>query len=278
MRSGLRSLLCAVLLIASVQTIEAQAIARLSSQPPLSPAEVAELETRVQSDPGDIATRSRLLTHYRDYMNPVFRAVRLRHILYLIEHSPASDVAASPLAYVYASGGPYADAADHELARNVWLRAADANRTDASVQVNAARFLYVEHPDDAEELLRRLVDQDPSNRLLASHLGFFYAMDILGMNGPFGTRGRGPSDAERLGAQARGELERTTNPLVLAAAATALPNLFMRSWAGRAPGGDPTVFQYSSTLMARARQLAPGEPELRGPMPLIHEFGQFTGS
>ncbi|NUN01469.1 MAG: hypothetical protein HUU41_10170 [Bryobacteraceae bacterium] len=63
-------------MIASVQTIEAQAIARLSSQPLLSPAEVAELETRVQSEPGDIATRIRLLTYYRDLPRPRLTAIR----------------------------------------------------------------------------------------------------------------------------------------------------------------------------------------------------------
>ena len=98
------------------------------------------------------------------------------------------------------------------------------------------------------------------------------------MRSVFESAGRSASDRERLSTRARSELDLTSNPFVLAAAATALPNLFVRTQAARNPAGDRSAFEYSSTLMARARQLGAGQQELSGPMPLIRDFEQFTSS
>jgi TonB family protein len=254
------------------------------SQPLLSADQVAGLEDRLQSNPVDTSTRLRLLMHYQDSaparadLNPPAREARLRHILYLIENQPGEAAAGSPLAYVYKSGGPYADAGDHEMARSAWQRAANSNPANMDVQVNAACFLYVEHPEAAEESLSRILDREPSSRRVAAYLGFFYAMDILGMTGPLGPGGRTPEERERLSARARSELGRVSNPFTLGAAATALPNLFVRSNMGRAPADDRTPFEYSAALRTRSRQLGAGDPELSGPMPMIREFQQLTAS
>lgn len=171
------------LLLVSVVLAGAQIGARVVTSPPLAPAEIAQLETKLQANPADIATRMRLLTHYKDFA-PSLRSARLTHILYLIDNRPADPIAASPLTYVQG------DPADQETLRRAWLRATDANPSSAEVHVNAARFLYAEHAEDAEETLTRFLLRDPSNRKIAANLGFSYAMDILGMTGPLaaGTR------------------------------------------------------------------------------------------
>jgi len=57
---------------------------------------------------------------------------------------------------------------------------------------------------------------------------------------------------------------------VLAAAGTALPNLAVHGSGGRIV--DQKIFDLASELSARARQLAPDDPDIQGPMPLIKYF------
>jgi hypothetical protein len=269
-----RSALLPAILIASAAAQPSQQpatiVGRISSGPPL---DIADLEAKVQANPKDLDSRLLALRHYYDgpVVNPAFRDARLRHILYLVDTHPADPIAGSPMAYVYSTGGPYGDAGDHETVRNAWLRASDANPRNSTVQLNAARFIYREHPDAAEDLLRRALDRQPSDRSIAANLGFLYTMDILGLSTP----GLQRLSAERDRVRAREELERTTNALVLAGAGAALPNLFMQTEASRSPNPDRTAFELSAALMAKARQLDPNDAELRGPMPLIREFQEF---
>jgi hypothetical protein len=251
-------------------------VARITEHPPLGPEELARLEAKVLAQPADLDLRVRLLTYYRDFPSPDFRIARLRHILYIIEHEPANPIAATQLTYVGAATGPYANPADHEAAKFAWLRAVDGNAANPDVHRNAALFLHVEHPETAEELLARFLDREPTNRKVAANLGFCYAMDVLGISGPLGSFGsRSGAERERLAASARAALDASNNPLVLAGAGTALPNLFMRTPAARSPDADRTPFELSSTLKSRARALDPQDPELSGPMPLIREFEEF---
>lgn len=121
------------------------------------------------------------------------------------------------------------------------------------------KFLTLEDQDDAERVLQRAVDADPENREIEANLGFLYAMEILG-------------SAPDAAAHATSELEQTSNAIVLAAAGTALPNLAVHGNGGRVV--DPKIFDLASQLSARARQLAPGDSDIQGPMPLIKYFAQ----
>ena len=144
------------------------------------------------------------------------------------------------------------------------------------MHLNAARFLYVEHPEPAEDLLIRFLDRDRTNRAIAANLGFCYAMDILGLTGPLGSfSSRSEADRQRLATRAQTELNASTNALVLTGAGTALPNLFTRTLFARGPNTDHTPFELSSKLKSKARELDPQDPELAGPMPLIREFEEF---
>jgi TonB family protein len=191
--------------------------------------------------------------------DPGRRSVRLQHILYLVEHHPEAAVSASKAAYVYRATGPYADVGDHEAVRDQWLAAVQGHPKNSAVTMNAVKFLEVEDPADAEHVLRRAVDAEPENREVAANLGFLYAMEILG----------GGS------AHAKTELDQSSNAIVLAAAGTALPNLAVHGSGGRAV--DHKIFDLASDLSARARQLAPDDPDIQGPMPLIKYFAAAQG-
>lgn len=259
-----------------------QIAARISAEPILSPAEVAELEAAVRASPSQKNMRLRLLRHYmtsvpfRDGGRSPVQADRLAHIVYWIENYPSEPVSSSDLMYVPSENGPFADPADHAAVRNAWLRVVERLPNDANVLLNASRVLHREHPDDAEQMLSQVVDREPANRRIAANLGFLYALDILGVASPVGRPAR-PSDAERvrLGERARIELERSRNVFVLAGAGTALPNLFPHTEQARTPNGGDGIFKLASALMARARELGPEQAELQGPMPLITEFQEF---
>jgi hypothetical protein len=225
---------------------------------------MADLESHVLENPEDIDARTKVLQVYLDTApllprsDPSRQSLRLQHILYLVEHHPEAAVSASRAAYVYRSagptGGPYADAADHEAVRDRWLAAVQDHPGSSAVILNAAKFLEREDQDDAEQVLRRAVDAAPENRELAANLGFLYAIEILGPN---------------LAAHAKAELEQSS-AILLAAAGTALPNLAVKSNAQAV--ADPKIFDLARDFAERARQLAPDDPDIQGPMPLIRYF------
>jgi TonB family protein len=236
-------------------------VARIQSSPLPSTQDVVNLESRVLQNPEDIGARVELLQYYSDtapppsYDAPARQSVRLQHILYLVEHHPDAAASASKAAYVYRANGPYANAADHDAVRDQWLAAVQGHPRDTAITVNAVRFLDVEDKDDAEQVLRRGIATEPENREIAANLGFLYAMETLEPD---------------LADHATAELEQSSNAIVLAAARTALPNL------AKVASGvhlmDRKVFDLASDLSARARQIAPDDPDIQGPMPLIKYF------
>jgi TonB family protein len=252
----------------------AQTVVRISPRPPASVQEIVDLESRVRANPQDLEARAQLLGDYFAIApeppidDPQRRLARLDHILYLIDHFPDMQILATPVAYIAARRGIYANPNDHQVARAQWFSALDSHPRNVAAIVNAARFLAVEDKTEAEDVLKNGIAAAPENRELPANLGFLYAMEILGLDSlRFGAKSS-MLDPE-LAAHARAELERTSNAFVLAGAGTAIPNL-----AGKAiPGpADPALFDLASTLSRRARQLAPADPEIQGPMPLIRYF------
>lgn len=251
----------------STTTLAAQTVARILSQPSPSPQDVANLESHVLQNPEDIDARTQLLQLYLatapipPYDDPVRRAIRLQHILYLVEHHPDAPVCASKEAYVYRAKGPftnaaapYANATDHEAVRARWIAAVQAHPGNDAVTLNAVKVLEMEDKDDAETVLRRTMQAEPENRELAANLGFLYAKEILGGD---------------LASHAKEELEQSSNAIVLSAAGMALANL---SKTAGVQAMDRKVFDLASELSARARQLAPDDKDIQAPMAMIKYF------
>jgi TonB family protein len=267
-----------VFLAATVGAIalSAQNTGVIRSSPLPSPQDAADLESHVLQNPDDVRARISLLQYYLNSAaltpnaNSSRSSIRLQHILYLVEHHPELPASASRAAYVYRANGPYADAADHDAVRDQWLAAVQAHPNNNAVAMNAVKFLEAEDKDDAEQVLRRGLDTEPGNRELAVNLGFLYTMEILHVDSM--TRGalasKGSPD---LAAHAISELQESSNATVVAAAGTALPNMVI---AANARGGldEQKIFDLASNLSARARQLAPDDPEIQTLMPLLKYF------
>lgn len=256
-----------VAIVASAQTTVV-----IRSGPLPSPQEIAALESYVLQNPDDLDAQRQLLQVYANiaplpgHDDPVRRSVRLQHILYLVEHHPEATVSGSRAAYVGRMAGAYENAGDHEAVREQWLAAVAGHPKGKAVTTNAVNFLEVEDPDDAEQVMRRAVDAEPENRELAANLGFLYATEIKGPD--LLLRGRSPATLGReRPLHAMAELEQSSNAVVLAAAGTALSNL-----AKSFDSVNGTMLELAEKLLARARELAPDDPDIQGPMPLIKYF------
>lgn len=261
-RRGQRLVLVAWL---GASALGAQTVARILSRPSPSPQDVANLESHVLQSPEDIDARTQLLQLYLataptlPYDDPVRRAIRLQSILYLVGHHPEAPVCASKEAYVYRAKGPYANAADHDALRAQWLSALGAHAGSNAVTLNAVKVLAMEDKDDAETVLRRAMDAQPEDREIAANLGFLYAKELLG-----------PDPSDHAAEHAKDELEQSSNAIVLSAAGMALANLSKS--AGGAQAMDRRIFNLASELATRARQLAPDDKDVQGPMAMIKYF------
>jgi TonB family protein len=240
---------------------------------------LTQLEATLRANPADKDLHRRLFAAYMtcasSSVQSASRSQRLAQILYWIENFPSDPVSSSPLIYVPSTIGPFADSADHQVVRQAWKNAVDRYPADPNTLLNAVRFLYPEHPEEAEQLLSSAVEREPADHRIAANLGFLYAMDILGITGPDGQAARSDTDHQRLRERAQSELDRSRNFFVVTGAGTALPNLFPHTELARVANGDTAVFEKAAQLMARARDLGAQETELQGPMPLIGEFQQF---
>jgi hypothetical protein len=249
----------------SARALGAQTAARILPQASPSPQDIATLESHILQNPEDITARAQLLRLYLatspipPYDDPVRRAIRVQHILYLVEHHPEAAVCASKEAYVYRAKGPYANAADHEAVRARWMAALQAHPGNHAVILNALKVLELEDKDDAETVLRRSMQAEPENRELAANLGFLYAKEILGAD---------------LASHGREELEQSSDAIVLSAAGMALANLSKSAGGPQAGAGnmDPKIFTLASEFSARSRELAPNDKDIQGRMAMIQYF------
>ncbi|MBL8211239.1 MAG: energy transducer TonB [Bryobacterales bacterium] len=240
-------------------------------QTPLTPEDVANLEGAVRTNPDARAPRTRLLQHYLTVAPG--HPDRVPHVLYWIEKFPDDPLFANPMLQITAAQNPHG----HEMLRQVWARVAAGSNTPM-VLVSAARFLQTDHPEEAERLLADGVLRLPEERMVATNLGFLYALNVLGLRNAAGGVRPDSADTRALAEHARAALDASRNPFVLGAAGVALPNLFPTTRAARESNGDRSVFDLSARLMARARELAPHDTEFRGPMPLIREFQSFRSA
>ena len=122
----------------------------------------AKLESDVERDPENLAARIRLLSYYTQYI--VQPELRSKHLLWLIEHHPDSDV--FQLGTVVTAMTPDysgAKSPDIEKARALWLEQAERYATNPKVLANAITVLEASDGRIRFELLKRLRALEPQN-------------------------------------------------------------------------------------------------------------------
>jgi len=152
----------------------------------LSVAQVNDLETRLTTNPEDLAARTRLLGYYfasaqRAMGADATRAARRRHIIWIIEHHPEADVTTLSEMTIDPAGHPLADPDGYAEAKTRWLAQTDRGKDDARVLLHAARFFRLPDRALALDLLKQAVRLSPTDATAAGELGYVYAITILGV-------------------------------------------------------------------------------------------------
>ncbi len=168
--------------------------------------EALNLEQKVRARPSAWAKRLRLLAYYTradQAARPESRRARKRHIFWLIEHQPDSEILASPCAILE----PGVLAADEEKrATALWEHALAARPTDAKVLWNAAQFFRERNQEASVRFMREGLRLAPDNWHYGHGLGLQLASRLVT------AMRRG--DESGAGAVLR-ELEGTSNAAVL---------------------------------------------------------------
>jgi hypothetical protein len=180
---------------------------------------------------------------------------RRRHILWLIENHPESSIAGLSEATIDPRGQELADEEGYRQAKELWLKQADKEKDNINIKVllNAAKFVQLHDKAIAETLLKRA--QVPN------HLGYLYALGILGVNMLSHTGIPTSYDPAEINGEfarkVRAELEETSDIALLVSAGTILVQYgaMMKSFCGRdfEPGastqpGRSTVRDFDTRL------------------------------
>lgn len=155
----------------------------------LSQTEVAALEQALTEDQqNDPVLRAQLLGYYyhkaiTDIGKSATIQARRRHILWIIENQPGSELASLGEAGLVPSGHALADKEGYERAKALWLKQAEIHKNEPKVLLNAASFLQLHDKPLAENLLKTGETLNPQDSSWKARRGYLYALAILGIDG-----------------------------------------------------------------------------------------------
>jgi hypothetical protein len=219
----------------------------------LSPAEVEAFEKKVADNPNDLESRERLLTHYFTERDDTVRAVRARHVLWVIANAPEAEIAGRPEAGFHKG----IETERYAEARGLWLRQVEANPRNAKVLANAARFLLLDDRVEAEGLFKRGAEMEPGNFRWNEELAHLYELEA-----------RRPNTTDRSAASKALEQYEAA----LAAGSPRSGVLANAAQCALWTGADAKAAAYASELLARAED-AKGRPDGDA----IHEGHRILG-
>ena len=141
----------------------------------LSSQEVKKLEEKLEANPEDIISRTRVLGWYsqKRFSSEPARKERQKHILWLIQNRPDTEIAGKPEAEL----DPILDKEAYYEAKKLWLEQVDKHNKNTAVIGNAANFFLIHDRDIAEELLKKAQALEPENPEWSQRLGHLYALD-----------------------------------------------------------------------------------------------------
>jgi hypothetical protein len=270
-----------VLLAIGLATLQVETAQGQQSRPPtyasiaregyrLTKVEAEALETALASNPDDLATRAKLLGFYFRGAVPLYGpettiAARRRHILWLIEYHPGSEVSQLSEATIDAAGNALADEDGYAEAAKLWTQQAQRSGNDAAVLGNAARFFQLSDKEQAAALLKGAQRAAPQDAQWSGRLGYLYAIGILGVdminqNGL--PTSHSPAESKSaFAAHARAELERSTDANVVGAAGSVLGQYGLMMGAMFRERFAVDYAPLAETLMLKAQQLDPANPQ-----------------
>jgi len=133
------------------------------AEKPLSPAQAAQFEAKLQKNPNDIETRKRLVRYYSDddiKETPARRANHLKHRVWLLQNRPDLD---DYDIYKYSAPFYTAEDTEYKTLKTEWLKQVEANKNNSLIRLNAIEFIRYKEPETAEKLLNEGIQIDKEN-------------------------------------------------------------------------------------------------------------------
>src|SRR5215831_10087570 len=167
----------------------------------LPKAKVTQLEADVRDHPENIDSRLSLIGYYSWNGKTALDRARLRtHVLWMVENHPEHAATAEPALRDL----PDDPDGNVEILK-LWRANLGSRGDDFNVLKNAEKFFFSKDPADAERILHKLYDKDPTNREWPNELCRLYTM--------FGIPGDPNRDAATAATEAyRRVLEVTRDP------------------------------------------------------------------
>ena len=229
----------------------------------LTPQDVDVLERRVAENPDDLDARKLLISYYFQHAR---RKPRLRHICWMIENDPGSDIfdfrGAGIPAYESPLGGPD----DFQRVRELWLEQARKHTQNPRVFANAARMLWQDDPERAAEFWRRALTLEPNKRRWTFLLARLHAF-VLQTDGRMHPTTAWSAERKALADRFVAELRTSNNALLVGQVAEILtPPVDLPPELRKIRGKQvwpPRLFgmmELAEELLQRARELQPDEP------------------
>ncbi len=147
----------------------------------LTPEQVAEREKRLDADPDDLDSRSRLLGYYwsRRFEHPEEQATRQGHVFWIIENAPGSGFAGSVGMEMDAILEPDA----YQEASRLWQKHVESPSCEAAVLGNAASYFLLHDESRAQEYYRRAKALEPESPQWPRKLSALMRLEMLGKSG-----------------------------------------------------------------------------------------------
>lgn len=145
----------------------------------LSSAEKATLEEAVTNNPSDVEARTKLLGFYftQGRQDPEVTSAKTRHIEWLIEHAPESEVLGLP----YSQLNLVLEPAGYAQCKQAWLTALQKSPENLAAIANAAQFFLLHDRKLAEELLLKGQELDAANPKWPASLGQLYSLGQMSL-------------------------------------------------------------------------------------------------
>jgi hypothetical protein len=143
----------------------------------LTAEEAESLEKQIETEPNDIASRTKLLGYYfqKQYQNKSAREAKQKHVLWLINNSPASEVLATP----YGQLDAILDKDAYSQGKKAWINQLKTKPENLNVFENSANFFLLHDRELAEESLQKASALDMENPKWPEKLGLLYSLGMM---------------------------------------------------------------------------------------------------
>jgi tetratricopeptide (TPR) repeat protein len=149
--------------------------------------DAAALEAGLATNPDNLAARETLIKYYfRETFasrSSVLEEKREKHVFWLIEHAPESQLAGSPEAGI--TPRSFSSSTDgYQRGKQLWLQQVENHPDNQRILRNAAQFLLLSDGKIAQELLEKAWALDPSDAQTSSALAQSYELERAHLSSP----------------------------------------------------------------------------------------------